>query len=218
MEGGKGHSGRCLEGLGGALPGSLSRDYVKIQREKEFGVSAIHDAFAPTFTTSSTRPHGGVPLICTWTLICMIEQMAITMQGRFCRFCADAPWRNLGVFGMMDETRHAQLDLRFSHDLIKNEAALRLVPEGVPYQRMGRDRRSAIFSTTSCSMPTASRLSLATSFTVEHGFTNIQFVALASDAMDAGDINFSNLLSSIQTDEARHAQLGFPTLEGDDEA
>ncbi|RZK73315.1 MAG: isoprene monooxygenase oxygenase subunit alpha, partial [Rhodococcus sp. (in: high G+C Gram-positive bacteria)] len=53
---------------------------------------------------------------------------------------------------------------------------------------------------------------LATSLTVEHGFTNVQFVALAADAMAAGDINWSNLLSSIQTDEARHAQQGFPTL------
>src|ERR1700704_6173161 len=31
--------------------------------------------------------------------------------------------------------------------------------------------------------------------------------------MESGDIGFSNLLSSIQTDEARHAQQGFPTLE-----
>jgi hypothetical protein len=54
---------------------------------------------------------------------------------------------------------------------------------------------------------------LAISLTVEHGFTNIQFVALAADAMAAGDINWSNLLSSIQTDEARHAQQGFPTLQ-----
>ena len=54
---------------------------------------------------------------------------------------------------------------------------------------------------------------MATSLIVEHGFTNIQFVALAADAMEAGDVDFSNLLSSIQTDEARHAQLGFPTLE-----
>jgi toluene monooxygenase system protein A len=41
----------------------------------------------------------------------------------------------------------------------------------------------------------------------------MQFVALAADAMSAGDVSFSNLLSSIQTDEARHAQQGFPTAE-----
>jgi toluene monooxygenase system protein A len=30
-------------------------------------------------------------------------------------------------------------------------------------------------------------------------------VALAADALESGDINFANLISSIQTDEARHA-------------
>ena len=47
----------------------------------------------------------------------------------------------------------------------------------------------------------------------ETGFTNLQFVALAADALGAGDINFANMISSIQTDEARHAQQGGPTLE-----
>src|SRR6201990_2898766 len=50
-------------------------------------------------------------------------------------------------------------------------------------------------------------------FTFETGFTNLQFVALAADALESGDINFANLISSIQTDEARHAQQGGPTLE-----
>jgi toluene monooxygenase system protein A len=50
-------------------------------------------------------------------------------------------------------------------------------------------------------------------FTFETGFTNVQFVALASDALDSGDINFANMISSIQTDEARHSQQGGPTLE-----
>ncbi len=31
--------------------------------------------------------------------------------------------------------------------------------------------------------------------------------------MAAGDLNWSNLLTSIQTDEARHARQGFPTLQ-----
>ena len=50
-------------------------------------------------------------------------------------------------------------------------------------------------------------------FTFETGFTNVQFVALAADALESGDINFANMISSIQTDEARHSQQGGPTLE-----
>ena len=50
-------------------------------------------------------------------------------------------------------------------------------------------------------------------FTFETGFTNLQFVALAADALESGDVNFANMISSIQTDEARHSQQGGPTLE-----
>jgi toluene monooxygenase system protein A len=50
-------------------------------------------------------------------------------------------------------------------------------------------------------------------FTFETGFTNVQFVALAADALESGDINFANMISSIQTDEARHSQQGGPTLQ-----
>ena len=49
--------------------------------------------------------------------------------------------------------------------------------------------------------------------TFETGFTNLQFVALAADALASGDVNFANMISSIQTDEARHSQQGGPTLE-----
>src|SRR5262249_50839123 len=49
-------------------------------------------------------------------------------------------------------------------------------------------------------------------FTFETGFTNVQFLGMAADAMEMGDVEFSTLISSIQTDEARHAQQGEPTL------
>jgi toluene monooxygenase system protein A len=49
-------------------------------------------------------------------------------------------------------------------------------------------------------------------FVIETGFTNLQFLGLAADAMETGDVEFSTLISSIQTDEARHAQQGEPTL------
>jgi toluene monooxygenase system protein A len=56
-------------------------------------------------------------------------------------------------------------------------------------------------------------VALGLPFTFETGFSNLQFVALAANALDSGDVNFANMISSIQTDEARHAQQGAPTLE-----
>jgi toluene monooxygenase system protein A len=49
-------------------------------------------------------------------------------------------------------------------------------------------------------------------FVFETGFTNLQFVALATLARNVGDRFFERMVSSIQSDEARHAQIGQPVL------
>ena len=188
------------------------REYVMVQREKESGVGAIREAMVRAKVyqgldeghKASSQLHMGTT--------CMVEQMAVTMQSRFCRFAPTGKWRSLGVFGMLDETRHTQLDMRFSHDLLNDEQRFDWCQKAFHTNEWAviavRNFFDDIMLNADCV-----EAALATSLTVEHGFTNIQFVALASDAMEAGDINFSNLLSSIQTDEARHAQLGFPTLD-----
>jgi toluene monooxygenase system protein A len=188
------------------------RDYVHVQREKETGAYAVRDALKraniyekldPAHTASS-QLHMGTT--------CMVEQMAVTMQSRFVRFAPSPRWRNLGVYGMLDEIRHAQLDLVFSHDLLKHDERFDWCNKAFHTNEWGVLAVKNFFDdwmlNANCVEST-----IATSLTVEHGFTNMQFVALAADAMEAGDVDFSNLLSSIQTDEARHAQLGFPTLE-----
>ena len=54
-------------------------------------------------------------------------------------------------------------------------------------------------------------VALMLTFAFETGFSNLQFLGLCGRyAAQAGDIAFSNLASSIQTDEARHAQIGGP--------
>jgi hypothetical protein len=54
--------------------------------------------------------------------LCMVEQLAATMLGHFVRFALSPRWRNISAFGMLDEIRHAQLHLLFSHDLLKHDA------------------------------------------------------------------------------------------------
>jgi toluene monooxygenase system protein A len=53
---------------------------------------------------------------------------------------------------------------------------------------------------------------IATNFVFETGFTNLQFVGLSAVAHDVGDRMFETMIKSIQTDEARHAQIGPATL------
>ena len=47
---------------------------------------------------------------------------------------------------------------------------------------------------------------------LELAFTNLQFVALSADAAKCGDHSFATMLQSIQSDEARHAQIGEPMV------
>jgi Methane/Phenol/Toluene Hydroxylase/YHS domain len=187
------------------------RDYVRIQREKESGVKAVSNALLRSGTFDKLDPAHVAASHLHMGTTCTVEYMAVTMQSRFCRFAPSPKWRNLGVFGMLDETRHTQLDMRFSHDLLKHDPRFDWAQKAFHTNEWGVLAVKNFFDDIMLNADCV-EAALATSLTVEHGFTNIQFVALASDAMAAGDINWSNLLSSIQTDEARHAQQGFPTL------
>ena len=189
------------------------RDYVRIQREKESGVKAVSSALLRSGTYEKLDPAHVAASHLHMGTTCMVEHMAVTMQSRFCRFAPSPRWRNLGVFGMLDETRHTQLDMRFSHDLLKHDQRFDWAQKAFHTNEWGVLAVKNFFDDVMLNADCV-EAALATSLTVEHGFTNIQFVALAADAMAAGDINWSNLLSSIQTDEARHAQQGFPTLAG----
>ena len=188
------------------------RDYVRIQREKESGVRAVSNALTRAGIYEKLDPAHVAASHLHMGTTCMVEHMAVTMQSRFCRFAPTPKWRNLGVFGMLDETRHTQLDLRFSHDLLKADPRFDWTQKAFHTNEWGVLAVKNFFDDVMLNADCV-EAALATSLTVEHGFTNIQFVALAADAMAAGDINWSNLLSSIQTDEARHAQQGFPTLQ-----
>jgi 1,2-phenylacetyl-CoA epoxidase catalytic subunit len=188
------------------------RDYVAMQREKESGVRAVSSVLSRANVFDRLDPAHAAASHLHMGTTCMVEQMAVTMQSRFCRFAPTPKWRNLGVFGMLDEIRHTQLDLMFAHDLLREDPRFDWCQKAFKTNEWGvlavKNFFDDIMLNSDCI-----EAALCASLTVEHGFTNMQFVALAADAMAAGDINWSNLLSSIQTDEARHAQQGFPTLE-----
>src|SRR5258708_36386710 len=141
----------------------------------------------------------------------MGEQMAVPFAGHLGRFAPSPCWRNISVFGMLDELRHAQLQLSFSHDLLKHDPRFDWCQKAFHTNEWGI---IAIRSFCDDWLLNANCVdaALAVHLTLEHGFTNMQFVALAADAMESGDIGFSNLLFSIQTVEARRAQQGFPPL------
>ena len=183
-----------------------------VQREKEAGVAGVREALKRAGIYEKLDPAFAAVSHFHMGALCMVEQMAVTMLGHFARFAPSPRWRNISVFGMLDEVRHAQLHLLFSHDLLKYDSRFDWCQKAFHTNEWGI---IAIRSFCDDWLLNANCVdaALAVHLTLEHGFTNMEFVALAADAMESGDIGFSNLLSSIQTDEARHAQQGFPTLE-----
>ena len=118
----------------------------------------------------------------------------------------------MAVFGALDETRHAQISLYFPHGLLGKDPQYDWAHKAYQTNQWGIIAARAAFDGMMMN-PNVVDVAIQLPFTFETGFTNVQFVALAADALEAGDINFANMISSIQTDEARHSQQGGPTLE-----
>lgn len=186
--------------------------YVSVQRDKEaaaFAVkaalqrSAVFDALEEGWKSCAKLHFGFVSLA---------EYAAFLAEARMARFGLAGAWRNMAVLGALDEIRHCQLSLFFAHEFVSKD------PQYDWAQRAFHTNDWAVIAGRSFFdhmmaagnvVDTAIQLPLV----FETGFTNLQFVGLASDALASGDINFANMISSIQTDEARHAQQGGPTLE-----
>src|SRR5437868_12407 len=137
-------------------------DYVATQRDKESSVYAVKAALQRSNIFESLDEGWKSTAKAHFGAVSLIEYLAVLAEQRMGRFGLSPAWRNMAVFGALDEIRHTQMDLYLAHEFIAKDP---------------------------------------------------QFVALAADALDSGDISFANMISSTQTDEARHAQQGGPTLE-----
>ena len=98
------------------------------------------------------------------------------------------------------------------HELVRWDPQFDWTHKFYPHQQLGRDRRRATWPTSCCSASNAIEFAIATNFVFETGFTNLQFVGLSALAHGVGDRMFEKMVSSIQSDEARHAQIGAPVL------
>ncbi|MGE3813512.1 MAG: toluene monooxygenase, partial [Candidatus Nanopelagicales bacterium] len=186
--------------------------YVATQREKEGSAYAVKAALQRSKTfdhldegwKSSTKMHfGGVSLV---------EFIGLLGELKMARFGLSPAWRNMAVFGSLDELRHAQITLFFGHEFVAKDPQYDWSQKAFHTNDWVTIALRSLFDAMIVA-PSVTDLAIQLPFTFETGFTNLQFVALSSDALEAGDVNFANMISSIQTDEARHAQQGGPTLE-----
>ena len=187
-------------------------EYVATQREKEAAVYAVKAALqrSSAFDSlsegwkSATKMHfGGVALV---------EYAAVLAELKMARFGLNGSWRNMATFGQLDELRHAAVTTFFGHEFIGKDAQYDWTQKTFHTNDWVAISLRNLFD---AMMTSANVVDIAIELplTFETGFTNLQFVALAADALASGDVNFANMISSIQTDEARHSQQGGPTLE-----
>ncbi len=129
-------------------------------------------------------------------------------MGRFGRAAA---WRNMAMYGTLDETGHGQIQTYFPYTLLAKEPKADWAHKAYHTNEWGVLAARSLFDDMFAGNDAVST-AIQLTFCFETGFTNLQFLGMAADAMGVGDIEFSSLISSIQTDEARHAQQGEPTM------
>jgi len=187
-------------------------EYVRVQREKDSGVYSVKAALERNRLFTEADPGWRSILKVHYGGVALAEYAAQQGEARMARFGMAGGMRNMATFGMLDENRHSQLQLLFPHELLSKDRQYDWAQKALHTNEWAaiavRGMNDDLFLGRN-----AVEVSIMLTFAFESGFTNMQFVGLSADAAHTGDYSFSHLISSIQTDESRHAQIGGPVLQ-----
>ncbi|WP_404193686.1 ferritin family protein [Streptomyces tauricus] len=182
-------------------------EYVHNQYGKDAGVYAVNAVIGRSKVYEQLDPGWKSAIIAHYGVIAIPEYLASLAESRMGRFGRAAAWRNMATFGTLDEMRHGQIQTYFPYGLLAKEPRADWAHKALHTNEWGAVAARSLFDdmfTANDAVSTAVQLT----FTFETGFTNLQFLGMAADAMKVGDVDFGALISSIQTDEARHSQQG----------
>ena len=186
-------------------------EYVHNQAGKDQGLFSVNNVISRSSIFENLDPGWKAAILAHYGAIAVAEYQASIGESRMGRFGRAAAWRNMATYGTLDEMRHGQLQTYFPYQALNKEPRLDWAHKAYHTNEWGIIAARHVFDdmfTANDAVSTAIQLT----FTFETGFTNLQFLGMAADAMKVGDLDFGALISSIQTDEARHAQQGEPTL------
>ena len=127
------------------------------------------------------------------------------------RFGRDSAWRTMATLGALDEIRHTQIPLLIGHDLLAHDGNFDWTHKAFHTNEWVILAARHLFDDMFLAAD-AIDLAIQLNFVFETGFTNLQFMAMAAMADRAHHHLFEKMVASIQTDEARHAQIGHPVL------
>jgi toluene monooxygenase system protein A len=187
------------------------REYVENQRAKDDSVMAVRDALNKPRLNAGLDP-GWLELVKFHSgVLALGEYAAVPAELRMARFGRDSAWRTMSLLGALDEIRHTQIPLLINHDLLRHDARFDWTHKAYHTNQWVILAVRHLFEDMFVAA-TAVDTALQLNFVFETGFSNLQFMALAAIADRADHHLFEKALTSIQTDEARHAQIGHPVL------
>jgi toluene monooxygenase system protein A len=187
-------------------------EYIQTQYKKVNSVNAVQEVLGQLKNIKKIDPTwlNGIKLYSA--VFTLAEYAAVIGNLRAARFGQDSAWRNLSLFGALDELRHAQIPLKIMHDFIRWDPQFDWTHKFYHSNNwIAIAGRHFIDELLLLSDPI--EFAIATNFVFETGFTNLQFVGLTAIAELVGDNLFAKMLQSIQTDEMRHAQIGPAVIE-----
>jgi toluene monooxygenase system protein A len=187
------------------------REYVRNQRAKDDALMGARSALSKVGILERLDP-GWIQLVKFHQgTFALAEYAAVVAEQRMARFGRDSAWRTMAVLGALDETRHGQIPLLMGHDMLPFDGNFDWTHKAYHTNEWliiaARHLFDDMFLATN-----AVDLAIQLNFVLETGFTNIQFMAMAAMADGASHHLFEKALASIQTDEARHGQIGHPVL------
>ena len=186
-------------------------EYVTNQHAKDASVYAVRDAVGRVEDAQKLDPSWLNALKLHAATLPLAEFAAVVGNLRAARFGRDSAWRTTAAFGALDEFRHTQIPLLLMHELVRWDAQFDWTHRFFHTNNwVAIAGRHLIDELLLAANPI--EFAIGTNIVFETGFTNLQFVGLSSMAHAAGDKMFEKMVSSIQTDEARHAQIGPPVL------
>ncbi len=187
------------------------REYVAVQGKKDADAYSVKAALARADFYDKAEPGWKSILKMHYGAVCLLEYIAVIAEAKMARFSKAPGMRNMATFGTLDELRHTQVQLYFAHDLVTKSRQFDWAIKTFHTQSWAAIAGRAMLDDMTLGRD-AVTMSIMLTFALEQGFTNLQFLGLAADAARMGDYTFSNLISSVQTDEARHAQIGVAAL------
>jgi toluene monooxygenase system protein A len=187
-------------------------EYVEGQSAKDAAVYAVRDAVGKLEDCKKLDVVWMNALKLHCATLPLAEFAAVVGNLRGARFVRASAWRTAATFGALDEFRHTQIPLLVLHELVRHDAQFDWVHKFYHSNNWVAIAARHLVDELLLGSD-AVEFAIATHFVFETGFTNLQFVGLSSMAHEVGDRMFEKMVTSIQSDEARHAQIGRPVLE-----